>query len=139
MNKIENILIEKNIQPTATRLLVLKTIEEKGAPLSISDLENLLDTVDKSTIFRALTLFAEKNIIHEIDDGSGSRKYCRCTHNPSINQSTFVHFTCIKCHQTVCLNEIISPNIKIPNGYSILEQSFLIKGFCPNCQPKIHD
>ena len=59
MKKIENILIEKDIQPTATRLLVLKAIENNGAPLSLNDLENLLDTVDKSTIFRALTLFAD--------------------------------------------------------------------------------
>ncbi|MBO5829074.1 MAG: transcriptional repressor [Paludibacteraceae bacterium] len=139
MNKTENILIEKNIQPTATRLLVLKAIENNGAPLSLNDLENLLDTVDKSTIFRALTLFAEKGIIHEIEDGSGCRKYCRCTHNYSLAQSSFVHFTCIKCHKTVCLNAIISPNIEIPKGYSILEQSFLIKGFCPDCQQKVHD
>ena len=139
MNKTENILIEKNIQPTATRLLVLKAIENNGAPLSLNDLENLLDTVDKSTIFRALTLFAEKGIIHEIEDGSGCRKYCRCTHNYSLAQSSFVHFTYIKCHKTVCLNAIISPNIEIPKGYSILEQSFLIKGFCPDCQQKVHD
>ena len=80
MNKIyEDILNNAEIRITANRLLVLKTIHEDihGA-FSLFDVESKLPTMDASSIFRALTLFAEKQLLHPIDDGSGMQKYCVC-------------------------------------------------------------
>lgn len=134
MKEIEIKFKNNEIQPTATRLLVMEAIEKQDHPVSLNELENLLDTVDKSTIFRALCLFTEKGLIHEIEDGSGCRKYCKCSHNDALSEMSYVHFTCIKCHQTECLSKVKFPAIKIPNNYSIVEQSFLIKGICPTCQ-----
>ena len=73
MNKIyEDLLKEADIRITSNRLLVLKTLQEKmhGA-FSLLDVESALPYMDSSTIFRALTLFAEKQLLHPIDDGSG--------------------------------------------------------------------
>lgn len=133
MKEIEKLLKITGIQPTATRLLIYQAIQNHNAPISLTELEILLDTVDKSTIFRALSLFTEKGILHELEDGSGSKKYCFCTHQENSNHISYVHFTCIKCHKTFCLDDLNLSWQNIPNEFSILEQSLLIKGICPQC------
>ena len=65
----------RDIKPTAMRLLILRTMMEMKRAVSVTDLEDKLDTVDKSTIFRTLTLFLSHHLIHGVDDGSGSLKY----------------------------------------------------------------
>ena len=70
-------LAKRDIKPTAIRLLILKSMMEAGRAVSQLDLETLLDTVDKSTISRTITLFLSHHLIHSIDDGSGSWKYAR--------------------------------------------------------------
>jgi Fe2+ or Zn2+ uptake regulation protein len=45
-------------KPTAIRMLVLKVMIETEQAVSLLDLENKLDTVDKSTIFRTITLLS---------------------------------------------------------------------------------
>ena len=47
----------REIKPTAIRLLILKTMMQHKEAFSLLDLENDLDTVDKSTIYRTITLF----------------------------------------------------------------------------------
>ena len=68
-------LVLRDIRPTAIRVLVLRTLLEMKQAMSVSDLEAQLDTVDKSTIFRTLTLFLSHHLIHGVDDGSGTLKY----------------------------------------------------------------
>ena len=65
-------LVLRDIRPTAIRVLVLRTLLEMKQAMSVSDLEAQLDTVDKSTIFRTLTLFLSHHLIQGVDDGSGT-------------------------------------------------------------------
>ena len=69
------LLAKREIQPTAIRILVLQAMLKAGRSVSLLDLENMLDTVDKSSIFRTITLFLSHHLIHSIDDGTGSFKY----------------------------------------------------------------
>ena len=59
-------LAKRDIKPTAIRLLILKSMMEAGRAVSQLDLETLLDTVDKSTISRTITLFLSHHLIHSI-------------------------------------------------------------------------
>ncbi len=84
MSKMEDkkyldLLAKREIQPTAIRILILRTMMQAGCSVSLLDLETMLDTVDKSTIFRTLTLFLSHHLIHSIDDGTGSFKYAVCS------------------------------------------------------------
>ena len=45
-----------DIRPTANRILVAETLAAAGRPLSLMELEEQLETVDKSGIFRSLEL-----------------------------------------------------------------------------------
>lgn len=49
----------KGIKPTANRILVLKTLASEHHPQSLSNLEHKMLTMDKSSIFRVLTLFLD--------------------------------------------------------------------------------
>ena len=73
------LLAKREIQPTAIRILVLQAMLKAGRSVSLLDLENMLDTVDKSSIFRTITLFLSHHLIHSIDDGTGSFKYAVCS------------------------------------------------------------
>ena len=59
-------LVLRDIRPTAIRVLVLRTLLEMKQAMSVSDLEAQLDTVDKSTIFRTLTLFLSHHLIRYV-------------------------------------------------------------------------
>ncbi len=57
MTEILEKLDKKGVKPTANRILVLKELNNVDGPVSLSVLENRLLTMDKSSIFRVLTLF----------------------------------------------------------------------------------
>ena len=93
--KYLDLLAKRDIQPTAIRILVLRTMMQAGRSVSLLDLETMLDTVDKSTIFRTLTLFLSHHLIHSIDDGTGSFKYAVCSDSCSCDVSDLhTHFHC---------------------------------------------
>ena len=73
----EQTLKQAGVRVTAVRLLVWRTIlKEYAGVFSLADLEDKLPTVDKSTLFRTLTLLSDNHLLDTIDDGSGSQKYC---------------------------------------------------------------
>ena len=103
----------------------------------LNDLEEELYSVDKSSIFRALTLFHDRQLIHSIDDGSGKLKYCLCRNQGKCHKGEeHCHFYCEKCKKTFCLENCNIPNVYLPEGFSIRTSKYLIKGICANCQNK---
>ena len=77
---------------------------------SLLDLENELDTVDKSTIYRTITLFLAHHLIHGIDDGTGSLKYAVCSNDCNCEvDDLHTHFYCENCHRTFCMKSIHVP------------------------------
>ena len=139
MKHHEDILTEAGIRVTANRLLVLRTLHEKmhGA-FSLVDIEAKLPHMDQSSLFRTLTLFAEKQLLHLIDDGSGMQKYCVChcmhENRTEPHHRGHVHLTCIKCHETICLEDVPIPSVPLPSNYEVRETEYIVKGVCPKCR-----
>jgi len=127
-------LEEREIKPTAIRLLILKAMMEFERAFSLADLENYLDTVDKSTLSRTINLFLKQHLIHSIDDGSGSIKHAVCGSecNCDIND-LHVHFYCTKCHKTYCLKNINIPTVSLPQHFEPKTINYVIKGLCDHC------
>ena len=97
MNENEYIsrLKARDIRPTALRLLILRTMAGFDRAFSLADLEEELDTVDKSTLFRTLTLFLAHHLVHGIDDGTGSLKYALCSSDCDCEiDDLHTHFYC---------------------------------------------
>ena len=134
MENIDGQLQRKGVKPTANRTLVYKALTGKEHPVSLSELENELETVDKSSIFRVLTLFLEHDIVHSVEDGSGSLKYEIChagEGHPAFDGH--VHFFCENCHRTFCIDDIPIPSVSVPDGYHAHFVNYMINGICPDC------
>ena len=129
---IEEHLENHGVRPTAVRLLVWKTISPLHHTFTLVDLESLMPDTERSSIFRALRLFAEHHLLHEIDDGSGAQKYCvcRCTDGHHL---THIHFTCRKCGDTFCLDQMKIPIVSLPQGFVMDDAEYVVKGLCPKC------
>ncbi len=144
---VENLLKEHDIRPTAVRIMVWKEIMNFDFAFALSDLEGALPTADRSTLFRALTLFVNQHLLHTIDDGSGQQKYCICheleqhdfCHEERSNthkDCQHVHLSCTICGRTFCLRSQKIPSVQVPEGFTILHAQYLIQGICPHCAHK---
>ncbi len=133
---MEHILTEAGIRITAVRLLVLRTIHERmhGGAFSLQDMMEQMPTADTSSVFRTLTLFAERRLLHTIDDGSGMQKYCLCSCPDHDHRHGHVHFTCTRCQRTMCLTDMPIPQITLPEGYEVHDVEFVVKGICSRCR-----
>lgn len=134
-DNIENILTDRGIKPTANRILVMKELMKASNPVNLADLEVLLEfSMDKASIFRVLELFAEKDVVHVIEDGSRSLKYELChSENKHSIADQHAHFYCEHCKETYCIEAAIVPMIDIPDGFIPHSINYVIKGICPKC------
>lgn len=130
----EERLERKGVKPTAIRLLVLRELLAQRQPVSLTELEALLPGVDKSSLFRTVTLFAEHHVVHTFEDGGGLLKYelCRNTDGCSIDDM-HIHFYCTCCHRTFCLPSSRIPLIELPPGFTMENVNYMVKGICPHC------
>ena len=130
-------LERRDIKPTAMRVLILRTMMAIPRAVSLADLEEELDTVDKSTIFRTITLFHAHHLIHCIDDGSGSWKYAVCADDCNcVMEDLHSHFYCERCHRTFCFEKIHVPMVNLPAGFTVTSVNYVLKGVCPECAGK---
>lgn len=144
----EKLLQHYGVRPTAIRMLVWKQIAKTDHPFSLGDMEMWLDTVDKSTLFRTLTIFEEHGLLHGLDDGSGQKKYCRCddaclclateqehqhNHHTGCNH---VHAYCTQCQRTFCVRTEQIPMVKMPDGFRVTDINYVVHGICADCQKK---
>ena len=129
------ILLEHGIRPTANRLLLVKVLSKAEHPLTMKELEDLVDTIDKSNIFMTLSLFRDQHLVHVLQDGADAVRYELChSHEEDHDDDLHAHFYCERCRQTFCLNDIPVPQVDLPKGYRLNTINYLIKGICPNCQ-----
>lgn len=131
------ILEDAGIRPTSTRLLIYDAIYKKSDTFSLTSLEDELQSIDKSVIFRTLSLFHERHLIHSVDDGSGLHKYCLChNHGHCSSEEAHCHFFCEKCRKTYCLSEDSIPPVHIPEGFIANKTNYIVKGICAQCAKK---
>ena len=128
---------EHGIKPTAGRILVLKTLLKEGRPLSMTEIETALESVDKSTVSRALSAFREHRLLHSIEDGGGQLRYevCHCPETEA-DDDHHVHFHCEECGRTFCFEEVSIPAVAYPPGFSVHDVNYMAHGLCPECAGK---
>ena len=134
MTELEHRLEHRGVKLTAMRLLVYQELEQAHRPLSLRELEDRMQTAERSTIFRTLTLLLQHHLIHAIEDGSGSLRYevCEGEEECTLNDQ-HIHFYCEHCHRTFCLQDKKIPQVSLPEGFQISSINFMVKGLCPSC------
>ena len=134
MKELQDKLEQKEVRPTAMRLLVLETLQKQKAALSLQDLEDTFEKADRITLYRTLKTFQEKGLIHSIEDGTGATKYALCQEGcECAPEDMHVHFFCNSCEDTFCLPKFKIPEVSLPNGFVPMETNLLVKGVCSNC------
>ncbi len=135
--KCTELLNRHHIKPTANRIVVVKALASAGRPMSLSELEYEILTIDKSGIFRSLTLFRDLHLVHVIEDGGDGVRYELClSHHEDEDDDMHVHFYCERCHKTFCLEDLPIPAVPLPEGYEMTTANFVVKGICPQCRDK---
>lgn len=139
LTDLESYFAEKGVKPTANRILVLRTLAAADTPVSLSDLEMQLPTMDKSSIFRVLSLFLEHDIVHSFEDGRGILNYELCaSHGECSHTDSHIHFYCESCRRSFCLDNVFIPGFTLPDGFTPHSVSFVIKGECAQCRHANH-
>lgn len=141
---LAEMLEQRQIKPTAVRLLVLSALKTAECTLSLSDLEARLGTVDKSSIFRTLTLFLSHHLVHCVEDGTGMQKYalcppeCRCGEDEHDSfDDLHTHFRCQHCGRTFCLRGLPVPSVPLPEGFRLISANYVLVGYCSECASKV--
>jgi Fur family ferric uptake transcriptional regulator len=131
---ITALMQEHGIRPTANRIIVAKALAEESRPLTMTELEDRIGSIDKSGIFRTLTLFKEQHLVHVLEDGEGVRYELCHSHDHSVDNDMHLHFHCERCGQTICLEDLPIPEVTLPDGYEVQSANFVLKGICPKCK-----
>ena len=135
MENLEKILEVNNVKPTAMRLLVLQFLLNKKVAVSLTNIEEYFDNSDRTTLYRTLKTFVKNGVAHQIDDGTGIKKYAVCEENCNCEMDTdlHLHFHCTNCNETVCLTEHKIPHINLPEGFEAENVNLVVKGVCDKC------
>jgi len=129
---VEHLMAEHGVKVTANRLLIARALEQAGRPLSMMELEERLESIDKSNVFRTLVAFKDAHLVHVLEGDPVRYELCH-SHHEGHDDDLHVHFYCVKCHKTYCLEEIPVPSVQVPEGYQVQEESYLLRGICPQC------
>lgn len=133
--QLELILKEKEINPTAMRLLVLDYFLKQSSAISLSDLESDFDYSDRTTLFRTLKTFEKKGLLHSINDGNVT-VYALCLDNCSeeFHADSHIHFCCNRCKKVFCLPKVKAPVLEMPLGFKMEKLDIIAHGVCNECK-----
>lgn len=132
----EQLLEQHGVKPTANRIVVAQTLARSAMPMSLTELEASIVSIDKSGIFRTLRHFVGHHLVHTIDDGSGGTRYelCHSHGHDGEDDDLHPHFFCERCRRTFCLRDLVLPPVNAPEGFLVTSANYVIKGICPQCR-----
>jgi Fur family ferric uptake transcriptional regulator len=133
--QFEDLLVKHNLKKTAPRLRVLSMLASKNVATSQPDLESVLDGIDRVTLYRILSAFEEKGIIHKVFDLNGTANYALCSSNCEENHhhDEHLHFNCTICNNVYCLDDLSIPELTLPPGFKSEGFTLYATGVCPKC------
>ncbi|HJW16138.1 MAG TPA: transcriptional repressor [Flavisolibacter sp.] len=137
-NRLNEILRRKSLSVTDSRRKILTLFLGTPDALTHGDIEkNAGEKFDRVTIYRTLQTFVEKGIVHTIPTADNTVLYALCKDcTEGHHHDDHVHFVCSQCDRTICLDDVISPNIDLPEGYIADSVQVVIHGTCKDCNKK---
>jgi Fur family transcriptional regulator, ferric uptake regulator len=136
-NDIKEILKKNKLSVTASREKILHLFLEQEGALAHGDIEKRAgEKFDRVTVYRTLQTFVEKGIIHTIPTADNSIRYALCKDDceEGHHHDHHIHFVCTDCGNTYCLDNVVTPDIKLPQGYSANHIEVVAEGVCKNCK-----
>ena len=133
--RLNDILHRRQLSSTESRRKILTLFLNIGDALTHGDIEKEVgEKYDRVTIYRTLQTFEEKGIIHSIPTADNSIRYALCKEcEEGHHHDNHVHFICTNCEKTICLDDVVSPQIDLPQGYATDSVQVIINGVCKEC------
>ena len=129
---VQDYLLAHGIRKTSFRIDLLTLFMESKHSLSFKDIEESVNsTQDRTTIYRAITAFLEKGLIHKVPNADNVSRYALCLQEP--HEHNHAHFICYKCKQTFCMHEVKIPVCKNIDGFEVITSNVTFEGYCSNC------
>src|SRR5678809_1753100 len=125
---VDEILRRNSLSVTESRKKILILFMNIHGALAHADIErNACEKFDRVTVYRTLQTFVEKGIIHTIPTPDNSIRYALCKEcEEGHHHDEHVHFVCTNCGRTICLDDVVSPKIELPEGYIAHEVQVVI-------------
>lgn len=131
------LLKRNNLSITGSRKKILQLFFEQPGALAHGDIERKAgEKFDRVTIYRTLQTFVDKGIIHTIPTADNSIRYALCKDDctEGHHHDHHIHFVCKSCGNTYCLDDVVTPDIKLPKGYLAGHVEVVVEGICKNCK-----
>jgi Fur family ferric uptake transcriptional regulator len=134
-SSINDILKRNQLSVTDSRKRILEMFQANNGALAHSDIERTGgEKFDRVTIYRTLQTFVEKGIIHTIPTADNSIRYALCKEcYEGHHHDNHVHFVCEHCKKTYCLDNVVTPDVKLPKGFQASVVEVVANGLCPDC------
>jgi len=135
--EIKDILKRNNLSVTGSREKILGLFLNQEGALAHGDIEKKAgEKFDRVTIYRTLQTFVEKGIIHAIPTADNSIRYALCKDECSEghHHDHHIHFFCTHCQTTYCLDDVVTPDVKLPKGYVSSHIEVVVEGTCKSCK-----
>lgn len=135
-NEIAEILKRNQLSITESRRKILELFRHSNSALAHADIEiKTGEHFDRVTIYRTLQTFVEKGIIHTIPTIDNSVLYALCKDEcgEGHHHDNHVHFICDDCGTAYCLENISTPEVKLPPGFKQAQTDVLVSGICDKC------
>jgi Fur family ferric uptake transcriptional regulator len=135
--RIESLLKRNRLSVTDSRKKILQLFLAHTGALAHGDIEKGAgEKFDRVTVYRTLQTFVDKGIIHVIPTADNSIRYALCKDDcgEGHHHDHHIHFVCTNCNKTYCLDDVVTPDIKLPRGYSASHVEVVVEGICKNCQ-----
>ncbi|MBI5373425.1 MAG: transcriptional repressor [Sphingobacteriales bacterium] len=136
-NRIASLLKRSDLSVTESRRKILHLFLEQPGALAHGDIERKAgEKFDRVTVYRTLQAFVDKGIIHTIPTADNSIRYALCKDDCSAghHHDHHIHFVCTNCNNTYCLDDVVTPEIKLPKGYQAEHVEVVVEGVCKNCK-----
>jgi Fur family ferric uptake transcriptional regulator len=134
--EVQQILKDNNLSNTESRRKILELFLDQTGALAHADIEkNIGEKIDRVTIYRTLQSFLDKGIIHTIPTSDNSIRYALCKNDctEGHHHDEHVHFVCDECGNTVCLDDVTPPALKLPRGFKSKQVEVVVSGTCKDC------
>ncbi|TVP44967.1 MAG: hypothetical protein EA341_15805 [Mongoliibacter sp.] len=133
MDKYELMLKEKGIRPNKNRVAVLSKLAEEGKAFSLCTMsKELFAQMDRTTVYRTLTLLTEKQLINKIPCSDGNTLYS--LQNKKSDEVNTTQFRCKSCQKVESLPTLPQEYLKTISDKMINLDMVVLEGYCCTCR-----
>ena len=130
-----DLLKNRNLSLTPHRIELLRILSGCSKAVSEKDIEVLMKgSCNRTTIYRNLNSLVNKKIVHRVLSGDAVKYKLIAAANDMESRIDHIHFDCNICNTTYCFEQFTIKDFELPQGFTKLENQFIIFGICKNCQ-----